>query len=158
MNAGASRSETGDEMSHEYDDGTEASERAKEAAGLPTAYDLAVNAQPLVCHPRQLVTDEEMAALGMDGKLWSEVFCKATGFPDQEWALAWFCNAIMAGYDEAHRRAQHGSVDQWARHEDDCGAAAWEQRMRHHVPNYPRPACTCGLDAAFAQRPPQTTS
>ena len=38
----------------------------------------------------------------------------------------------------------------WLRHEDDCDAAAWEQRKRkRQVPTYSRPACSCGLDAAM---------
>jgi hypothetical protein len=42
----------------------------------------------------------------IDGKVWAEAFCRITGFKDEGWALAWFCNAIMAGYDEATRRAK----------------------------------------------------
>ena len=43
-----------------------------------------------------------LARLGIDGKLWADEFCKLTGFKDHGWALSWFCNAIMAGHDQAH--------------------------------------------------------
>lgn len=39
----------------------------------------------------------------------------------------------------------------WLRHADDCDAAAWEARNRHHLPTYARPACSCGLDDASAR-------
>lgn len=44
-------------------------------------------------------------SLGMDGKLWAEEMHKQ--FPDIEKGhlLGWCCNMIMAGYDEAMRRA-----------------------------------------------------
>lgn len=40
-----------------------------------------------------------------DGAVWAREFCKVTGFVDEPWALTWFCNAIMAGYDYAKREA-----------------------------------------------------
>jgi len=43
-----------------------------------------------------------LARLGIDGKLWADEFCNLTGFKDHGWALSWFCNAIMAGHDQAH--------------------------------------------------------
>jgi hypothetical protein len=47
--------------------------------------------------------------LGVDGKLWAEEFSATAtglGYPEMDdgWLLGWFCNAIMAGYDEARRR------------------------------------------------------
>lgn len=44
------------------------------------------------------------APLGIDGKLWAEAFCKLHPTVDVSDALGWFCNAIMAGYDEGSRR------------------------------------------------------
>ncbi len=40
----------------------------------------------------------------MDGMKWAQEFCRITGFADEAWALAWFCNAIMTGWDHAHRK------------------------------------------------------
>jgi hypothetical protein len=37
--------------------------------------------------------------------VWAREFCRITGFADESWAISWFCNAIMAGFDEANRRA-----------------------------------------------------
>ena len=50
-----------------------------------------------------------LARVGMDGKLWAEEFRKtalALGCSDMDegWLIGWFCNAVMAGYDEARRR------------------------------------------------------
>jgi hypothetical protein len=55
--------------------------------------------------------------LGVDGKLWAEEFHRtaiALGYPtmDDGWLLGWFCNAIMAGYDEARRRYDPELVSQ----------------------------------------------
>lgn len=47
---------------------------------------------------------ELTAALGMDGRKWAQAFCQHVGFNDRGWAITWFCNAVMAGYDEACRR------------------------------------------------------
>lgn len=41
----------------------------------------------------------------IDGKVWADEFCRVTGFTDEAWALAWFCNAIMTGFDEGRRRS-----------------------------------------------------
>lgn len=53
------------------------------------------------------MADERLAKLlsTIDGKTWAQEFCRVTGFTDEAWALAWFANAIMAGFDEADRRA-----------------------------------------------------
>jgi len=40
----------------------------------------------------------------IDGVVWAKEFCRVTGFTDESWAISWFCNAIMAGFDEANRR------------------------------------------------------
>lgn len=47
---------------------------------------------------------EMLVRLGMDGEKWAKEF--STRFPSvsEDDALGWFCNAIMAGYDEAERR------------------------------------------------------
>lgn len=37
--------------------------------------------------------------MGIDGKLWSEEFCKRFPQCEVDDVLGWFCNAIMAGYD-----------------------------------------------------------
>ena len=47
--------------------------------------------------------------LGMDGRLWAQEFnktCVELDYPqlDEGWLIGWFCNAIMAGYDESSRR------------------------------------------------------
>lgn len=39
--------------------------------------------------------------LGMDGRLWAKEFVKTFPKFDEETAIAWFCSAIMAGYDKA---------------------------------------------------------
>lgn len=62
---------------------------------------------PSSLREREPISDEEALALvqTMDGRKWADAFCRTTGFPDEDWALTWFCNAIMAGYDEAQRRS-----------------------------------------------------
>lgn len=40
----------------------------------------------------------------MDGMKWAETFCQMNPQVEVDIALAWFCNAVMAGYDEANRR------------------------------------------------------
>ena len=51
---------------------------------------------------------EFLQAVGMDGKLWTDAFMEMWGNRlskvDHGLMLGWFCNAIMAGYDEATRR------------------------------------------------------
>ncbi len=42
---------------------------------------------------------ELLVRLGMDGKLWTEEFCKRFPQCNEDEVLGWFCNAIMAGYD-----------------------------------------------------------
>ena len=41
--------------------------------------------------------------MGIDGKRWSEEFCKRFPQCAEDDVLGWFCNAIMAGYDEGKR-------------------------------------------------------
>ena len=48
--------------------------------------------------------------LGMDGTLWAQEFRQIAitlGYSDMDegWLIGWFANAIMAGYDEALRKA-----------------------------------------------------
>lgn len=51
----------------------------------------------------------DVSALGMDGHKWAEAFCAR--FPvEMDDAIGWFCNAIMAGFDEATRRYQQASM------------------------------------------------
>lgn len=66
---------------------------------------------------RQPISDEESLSLvqTMDGQTWANAFCRATGFPDEGWALTWFCNAIMAGYDHATRKAEAAAQQERAR-------------------------------------------
>ena len=49
---------------------------------------------------------ERLALMGTDGMKWAEEFCKR--FPQCEVGdvLGWFCNAIMAGYDEGTKSKQ----------------------------------------------------
>jgi hypothetical protein len=35
----------------------------------------------------------------MDARVWAKEFCRITGFADEEWAVSWFANAIMCGWD-----------------------------------------------------------
>lgn len=46
-----------------------------------------------------------LRAVGMDGKKWAEAFMQLHGdkIPDEGNMLGWFCNSIMAGYDQANR-------------------------------------------------------
>lgn len=44
--------------------------------------------------------------MGIDGMKWSEEFCKRFPTVDVSDALGWFCNAIMAGFDEGVRRTE----------------------------------------------------
>ena len=41
--------------------------------------------------------------MGMDGKRWAEEFCKRFPQCKVDNVLGWFCNAIMAGYDEGKK-------------------------------------------------------
>jgi len=38
--------------------------------------------------------------MGTDGSKWADAFCKQFPAVDEGTALAWFCNAIEAGYDK----------------------------------------------------------
>jgi len=59
-----------------------------------------------------------------DGRDWAKAFCKvanahgykaADGSPiSEDFALSWFCNALMRGFDEAHLRAMR-----------DVGRSGW---------------------------------
>lgn len=55
----------------------------------------------------EMSNGEFLTALGMDGPKWTEAFMQICGkdLPDEGNMLGWFCNAIMAGYDEANRKA-----------------------------------------------------
>lgn len=53
--------------------------------------------------------------LGMDGVKWAREFkltAEKLGHAglDEGWLIGWFCNAIMAGYDEGKRRAVKGGA------------------------------------------------
>ena len=52
---------------------------------------------------------EKLALMGSDGMKWSEEFCKRFPQCEVDDVLGWFCNAIMAGYDEG--RKLHMSCD-----------------------------------------------
>lgn len=49
-----------------------------------------------------------LQAVGMDGKLWTDAFIQMWGDKlneiDHGLMLGWFCNAIMAGYDEYSKK------------------------------------------------------
>lgn len=45
-------------------------------------------------------------ASSMDAVIWAREFCKLNSSADFEMMIGWFANAIMAGYDEAKRRAR----------------------------------------------------
>jgi hypothetical protein len=49
----------------------------------------------------------------------------------------------------AQRQQAREALTKWSRHDPACDAEAWEARNRFYKPNYERPACTCGLDAAL---------
>ena len=54
-------------------------------------------------------TADFLDRLGMDGVKWAHEFkltAEKLGHTDMDegWLIGWFCNAIMAGYDEARRR------------------------------------------------------
>lgn len=42
----------------------------------------------------------------MDAMVWAEEFCKTYPSFDKQEAVAWFANAIMAGYDTAMMRKE----------------------------------------------------
>jgi hypothetical protein len=44
---------------------------------------------------------EMLIRLGIDGRLWGKEFCERYSVIDEEIMIAWFSNAIMAGYDKA---------------------------------------------------------
>lgn len=49
-------------------------------------------------------SSEFLLRLGFDGRKWAEAFVKQ--YPDipLDIAVAWFCNAIMTGYDYAYQK------------------------------------------------------
>lgn len=54
-------------------------------------------------------------SFGMDGAKWAAGFRKTAislGYSamDEGWLIGWFCNAVMAGYDEARRRYEPADV------------------------------------------------
>ncbi len=69
---------------------------------------------------------------------------------------AWRVEAQQAATKaEQQRDAAHAALTTWGRHDPVCDAEAWEARNRYFKPNYPRPTCTCKLDAALAASAPQ---
>ena len=51
------------------------------------------------------MTDSKLLTyLGTDGMRWSEEFCKRFPQCKVDDVLGWFCNAIMAGYDDKRFR------------------------------------------------------
>lgn len=53
----------------------------------------------------QETAGQMLQSLGMDGKLWAEEMHKRFPAIAEDDLLGWCCNMIMAGYDEAQRRA-----------------------------------------------------
>jgi hypothetical protein len=102
------------------------------AAPLPEA---------LTLNPRQPISDEESKALlqTMDGAKWANAFCRVTGFSDEGWALAWFCNAIMATYDPLKNRLDTAlsalAAAQQERDEAKAEAQDWESATAAPLPN-----------------------
>jgi hypothetical protein len=78
----------------------------------------------------------------MDGLMWAQEFCRVTGFHDEEWAHTWFANAIMAGYDEATRRAAPTSSDEWRPSEALFAFGGWLTSRRERL------VCSATDDAA----------
>jgi hypothetical protein len=56
--------------------------------------DLSNGAIPMTDHPRDVDLLQTM-----DARVWAKEFCRITGFADEEWAVSWFANAIMCGWD-----------------------------------------------------------
>jgi len=59
-------------------------------------------------HTNQVVPvepTEEFDFRTMDAQQWANAFCKQFPGPDPDLMIAWFANAIMAGYDTAQQRA-----------------------------------------------------
>lgn len=48
----------------------------------------------------------------MDGVLWAREFCRLNPGQDEPLMTAWFCNAIMAGYDHARRTVEATPVSE----------------------------------------------
>lgn len=46
----------------------------------------------------------------MDAQVWATEFCRLNNASDKGMMLGWFANAIMAGFDEASRRAEEKAV------------------------------------------------
>lgn len=55
---------------------------------------------------------DENGNMTMDGHRWAKEYCRMFPGNDEGLMIAWFCNAIMAGFDEANRRkgASHEST------------------------------------------------
>lgn len=54
----------------------------------------------------------ELDHQSMDAQVWAAAFCKQFPGHDEGTMLAWFANAIMAGFDEANRRANANAAKQ----------------------------------------------
>lgn len=80
--------------------------------------------------PRRTTSPSEQHNLlsTTDGAIWAQEFCRITGFADEGWALAWFCNAIMTGFDQANRsrdRKAQEIVDLIALAADTYASVTW---------------------------------
>ena len=53
-----------------------------------------------------------------DAQVWAKEFCKRNTASDEGTMLAWFANAIMAGYDHAKREA-NGNAQQQVQADSD---------------------------------------
>lgn len=68
-----------------------------------------------------------------DAKVWAQEFCKVHSNFDEQTMIAWFANAIMAGYDHA-RRENNARVpmlsDRDAKIRKECAdrAVAWAKK------------------------------
>lgn len=113
-----------EEARHAYRADAKAAIEAMEMASDVAAYDEAkrklASGEDEIAGPLREVSDtlieetdpQMLQRLGMDGHLWAKEFNKyaAKLYPsvslDEGWLIGWFCNAVMAGYDEAERRAR----------------------------------------------------
>ena len=60
-----------------------------------------------------------------DAVVWAREFCRLNPGADEATMIGWFANAIMTGYDEAHRRAAPKTASEWRASEALYAFAGW---------------------------------